>query len=303
MTVLLTSKKGLLLKSFFVLSLMVSQVSAKTLIFQSSESSSSVDSSQKSTVTPASTQSPPSPQSASPQPSVNSELFFIVEQLKQEVMLLRGLVEEKDYQLRQMQELSKDRYRDMDQRLQELSRKLADMEKGQGSTVISSGSSGESGIVGSVVVPVAGVGEVVPVQGGAASVVAVDGAEEQTEEQKVAYQNAYNFVKNKDFPQAIDALHAYVEKYPEGDLTGNAFYWLGEVYLVLPKLEQAKQAFSIVVKTFPGHRKLPDAMYKLAVAMDRLQDPAGAEYYLKQVQQQFPDSTAAKLAENYTISR
>lgn len=303
MTVLLTSKKGLLLKSFFVLSLMVSQVSAKTLIFQSSESSSSVDSSQKSTVTPASTQSPSSPQSASPQPSVNSELFFIVEQLKQEVMLLRGLVEEKDYQLRQMQELSKDRYRDMDQRLQELSRKLADMEKGQGSTVISSGSSGESGIVGSVVVPVAGVGEVVPVQGGAASVVAVDGAEEQTEEQKVAYQNAYNFVKNKDFPQAIDALHAYVEKYPEGDLTGNAFYWLGEVYLVLPKLEQAKQAFSIVVKTFPGHRKLPDAMYKLAVAMDRLQDPAGAEYYLKQVQQQFPDSTAAKLAENYTISR
>ena len=303
MTVLLTSKKGLLLKSFFVLSLMVSQVSAKTLIFQSSESSSSVDGSQKSTVTPASTQSPSSPQSASPQPSVNSELFFIVEQLKQEVMLLRGLVEEKDYQLRQMQELSKDRYRDMDQRLQELSRKLADMEKGQGSTVISSGSSGESGIVGSVVVPVAGVGEVVPVQGGAASVVAVDGAEEQTEEQKVAYQNAYNFVKNKDFPQAIDALHAYVEKYPEGDLTGNAFYWLGEVYLVLPKLEQAKQAFSIVVKTFPGHRKLPDAMYKLAVAMDRLQDPAGAEYYLKQVQQQFPDSTAAKLAENYTISR
>lgn len=246
-------------------------------------------------------QSAPRVQSVPPQPSVNSEMFFIIEQLKQEVMQLRGLVEEKDYQLRQMQELSKDRYRDVDQRLQELARKLADLEKGQGSTLVSGGSSAKGAIAGTVVVPVAGVGEVVPVQGATAVVAEI--GEEQTEEQKLAYQNAYNFVKNKNFPEAIDALHAYVEKYPEGDLTGNAFYWLGEVYLVLPKLEQAKQAFSIVVKTFPGHRKLPDAMYKLAVTMDRLQDPAGAEYYLKQVQQQFPDSTAAKLAGNYTISR
>jgi len=296
-----TLKKGLLLKSFFIFILLVSQVSGKTLIFQSSESSSTEQNVSSSTEASQSVQSAQRVQSVPPQPSVNSEMFFIIEQLKQEVMQLRGLVEEKDYQLRQMQELSKDRYRDVDQRLQELARKLADLEKGQGSTLVSGGSSAEGAIAGTVVVPVAGVGEVVPVQGAAAVVAEV--GDEQSEEQKLAYQNAYNFVKNKNFPEAIDALHAYVEKYPEGDLTGNAFYWLGEVYLVLPKLEQAKQAFSIVVKTFPGHRKLPDAMYKLAVTMDRLQDPAGAEYYLKQVQQQFPDSTAAKLAGNYTISR
>lgn len=296
-----TFEKGLLLKSFFIFILLVSQVSGKTLIFQSSESAAVEQNTPSSAGTTASVQSSSRVQNVPPQPSVNSEMFFIVEQLKQEVMLLRGLVEEKDYQLRLMQELSKDRYRDVDQRLQELSRKLADLEKGQGSTLISYESSGEGSIGGAVAIPVVGVGEVVPVQG--ATEVVAEAGNEQTEEQKLAYQNAYNFVKNKNFPEAIDALHAYVEKYPEGDLTGNAFYWLGEVYLVLPKLEQAKQAFSIVVKTFPGHRKLPDAMYKLAVTMDRLQDPAGAEYYLKQVQQQFPDSTAAKLAGNYTISR
>ena len=295
------------MKSFFIC-VLSSTVGAKTLIFQSndtsSQSESEVSSSQQSV--PVAQQDVPVaravPSPTAVTPSVNSELFFLVEQLKQEVMMLRGLVEEKDYEIRQMQKLSKERYRDMDQRLQDLAKKVADTDKREATRAPSQSSaaidSSETGIA-TPVVPVGAAGEVVPVQSASANM----GVAGETEQQKVAYQNAYNYVRDKNFPEAIDALHAYVEKYPEGDLTGNAFYWLGEVYLVLPKLEQAKQAFSIVVKTFPGHRKLPDAMYKLAVALDRMQDPAGAEQYLKQVQQQFPNSTAAKLAGNYTISR
>ena len=296
MLALLISRKGLLLKSFFIC-IFSSVVGAKTLIFQSNDANSQSEPASSGARSNGSAQvvSPPATAAVS---SVNSELFFLVEQLKQEVMMLRGLVEEKDYEIRQMQKLSKERYRDMDQRLQDLTKKVMNAESGQASPAPAQASSSVAGSA-SVAVPVVGVDEIVPVQLPAASM----GAGEQTEDQKLAYQTAYNYVRDKNFPEAIDALHAYVEKYPEGDLTGNAFYWLGEVYLVLPKLEQAKQAFSIVVKTFPGHRKLPDAIYKLAVTLDRLQDPAGAERYLKQVQQQFPNSTAAKLAGNYTISR
>lgn len=298
MLALLISRKGLLLKSFFIC-IFSSAIGAKTLIFQSNDANLQSEPASAEAGNNASVQivSPPATAAVS---SINSELFFLVEQLKQEVMMLRGLVEEQDYEIRQMQKLSKERYRDMDQRLQDLAKKVANADNVKAAPAPSQ-SSASATVAGSanVVVPVAGVGEVVPVKPPVASV----GVAEQTEEQKVAYQSAYNYVRDKNFPEAIDALHAYVEKYPEGDLTGNAFYWLGEVYLVLPKLEQAKQAFSIVVKTFPGHRKLPDAIYKLAVTLDRLQDPAGAEQYLKQVQQQFPNSTAAKLAGNYTISR
>ena len=298
MLALLISRKGLLLKSFFIC-IFSSAIGAKTLIFQSNDANLQSEPASAEVGNNASVQivSPPATAAVS---SINSELFFLVEQLKQEVMMLRGLVEEQDYEIRQMQKLSKERYRDMDQRLQDLAKKVANADNVKAAPAPSQ-SSASATVAGSanVVVPVAGVGEVVPVKPPVASV----GVAEQTEEQKVAYQSAYNYVRDKNFPEAIDALHAYVEKYPEGDLTGNAFYWLGEVYLVLPKLEQAKQAFSIVVKAFPGHRKLPDAIYKLAVTLDRLQDPAGAEQYLKQVQQQFPNSTAAKLAGNYTISR
>lgn len=305
MLALLISRKGLLLKSFFIC-IFSSALGAKTLIFQSSDADAPSESAAAEMPANNVAASKVSSSIASPvtsaASSVNSELFFLVEQLKQEVMMLRGLVEEKDYQIRQMQKLSKERYRDMDQRLQDLAKKVANAESDQvvRTPVQGSGMEGSSGVGAALaVVPLSAGGEVVPVQASAAS----STVSQETDEQKVAYQKAYNYVRDKNFPEAIDALHDYVEKYPEGDLTGNAFYWLGEVYLVLPKLEQAKQAFSIVVKTFPGHRKLPDAMYKLAVTLDRLQDPARAEQYLKQVQQQFPNSTAAKLAGNYTISR
>ena len=286
--------KGLLLKSFFVLFVFSFELNAKTLIFQSNESSGSTspvvqsDNAVESESQSRSQSSALPPVSSAPASNASSELFFMVEQLKQEVMMLRGLLEEQSFAMRQLQERSKDRYRDTDERIQSLVQKIAVLEKAESSVVIQSNAPVDSP---SVVKPIG------------PEVVAVNPLAEETDEQKVAYQKAYNLVKEKNFPEAIDALHAYVEKYPEGDLTGNAFYWLGEVYLVLPKLEQARQAFTIVVKTFPGHRKLADSIYKLAVTYDRLQKPAEAELYLKQVQEQFPNSTAAKLAQNYKITR
>jgi len=296
---LMAHLKGLLLKSFFVLFVFSFELNAKTLIFQSNESSGSTSSavqSDNAVESESQSRSPSSvmpPVSSAPASNANSELFFMVEQLKQEVMMLRGLLEEQSFAMRQLQERSKDRYRDTDERIQSLVQKIAVLEKAESSVVIQSSA------------PVVSPPVVSPpvVNPGGPDVVAVNRVVEETDEQKVAYQKAYNLVKEKNFPEAIDALHAYVENYPEGDLTGNAFYWLGEVYLVLPKLEQARQAFTIVVKTFPGHRKLADSIYKLAVTYDRLQKPAEAELYLKQVQEQFPNSTAAKLAQNYKITR
>lgn len=308
-TNILLPKKGLLTKSFFifVLAIFSTTVSSRTLIFQSNSET------EKQAAKEVVSSNPPSSgqtSSAAVQPaasnaanSVSSELFFMVEQLTQEVMTLRGLVEEQGYLLGQLQSSAKDRYAEIDGRLLSLTQKMAEIEQSavaspssSSKQVPSAAGSGSSSLGGTVVPEASISAAVVPVG-------SVSPGEEATEQQKVEYQEAYNFVKEKDFPNAVDALHAYVEKYPDGDLTGNAFYWLGEVYLAMPKLEQAKQAFTIVVKTFPGHRKIADAMYKLAVAHDRLQEPAEAEQYLKRVQEEYPSSTAARLAKNYALER
>lgn len=277
-------------RSFFtavICCLFVFGVNAKTLIFESDTSAVTPDSSspQSSAAVqderaPSRTLSTTRPPNSAASTNANAELFFMIEQLKREVSQLRGIVEQQAYQLNNLERSSKRRYQDMDARVLNLSRQVsnpaAQPPKPDNEPAI------------------------VPVQQQKSAGIP---APPPTEAQKQAYAEAYALVKEKKFSEAIDALHSFIEKYPEGELTGNAYYWLGEVYLVLPKLEQAKQAFMIVVKSFDGHRKVADSMFKLAVTFDRLHDPENSEKYLELVRKNYPDSTAAKLANNYKIVR
>lgn len=272
--------------SFFLLSgavLLSATVSAKTLIFQSEprtpsqpERAASVSGGESRVVQPATPSVNGVKNYSTVQNNVNGELVFIIEQLKQEISHLRGQLEEQSFRLQQLEKSSKKRYQDLDARVLNLSKSTEPQVEPRTSVAPNQA---VQGVVPAAVIPVA------------------------TDEQKLAYRDAYQLVQDKKFEAAVDRLHAYIEKFPEGELTGNAYYWLGEVYLVLPQLEQAQQAFNIVVKAFPGHRKEADAMFKLAVTYDRLQDPVNSEKFLKLVRNKFPNSTAAKLANSYKISR
>lgn len=226
--------------------------------------------------------------------SANSELFFMLEQLQMEVSTLRGLVEEQSFEIQQLKENDKSRYRDLDNRLLDLSRRV-----NEGGATGSNSSNSDASYRTPAVVPAAESASV-------ASPVATRSpmaSDAPTEEQKRAYQEAYAFITEKKFDAAIERFHAFLEKYPEGDLAGNAYYWLGEVYLAQPQLDQARQSFLVVVNSFPAHRKVSDALFKLAVTFDRLQDSASSERYLNEVLTRFPDSTAAKLAKTHKMSR
>lgn len=317
--------KAAWLCSFFCVALAAgvhsSAASAKTLIFEStgsqaqdrSESSNSVSpqrpASQPASKVVSTTQLSAAAANANASAAL-SEMYFMVEQLKREVSELRSLVEEQNYRLEGFQEASKRRYTDLDQRLLTLSKSGVSQtgSAGQVNAVQASTSQANS----RVQPPVKSTTGIVPVQSGASvqGIVAVQNTgpvknkvPPATEEEKKRYAQAYALVKERKFEESVDALHTFIEDYPNGELTGNAYYWLGEVYLVLPQLEQAKQSFLILISTFPDHRKLPDAIFKLAVAYDRLLDPVNSEKYLKKVQGDFPNSTAAKLAKNYKIAR
>ncbi|MBS3805525.1 MAG: tol-pal system protein YbgF, partial [Oleiphilaceae bacterium] len=121
-----------------------------------------------------------------------------------------------------------------------------------------------------------------------------------TEKERDAYQAIQTLIReDKDYDAAIDGIYDFLSEYPEGDLTVNAYYWLGEVYLVKPQLEQAKQAFTIVATRYPDHRKAPDAAYKLGVSYDRLDEKQKAEAQMRSVVQDYPQTKAAELARTY----
>lgn len=279
----------------FSLALVASPVAAKTLIFESSQQASDASASTQPNQGPVGKNISTADVGGAARAQGNanaatanaiSQMYFMLETLKREVSELRAVVEEQSYRLQGFEEASKRRYKDVDARIQSLSTHKSALSANKPAAAASATPSDSSSSVTPVIVPAA-----------------TQPVAEVTAEQKQAYAKAYSLVKEKRFDDAVDALHGYIERYPEGELSGNAYYWLGEVYLVLPQLEQAKQSFLIVLNSFPGHRKLADSIFKLAVTYDRLQDPVNSEKYLKLVQSRFPNSTAAKLANSYKITR
>ncbi len=212
----------------------------------------------------------------------NAELFFMVERLQREVRELRGTIEEQRHKLDQLSRQSRERYIDLDQRILELS------EQGPGPQ---SGPSGANSSNRTESQPSAERQRPAPV---------AREYRQPTAEEEQAYERIQNLIRQeRDYDAAIGQLYDFISKYPEGDLTVNAYYWLGEVYLVKPQLEQAKQAFSIVATRYGDHRKAPDALYKLGVVHDRMGEKEQAERYMKRVVDQYGASQAAVLAKKY----
>ncbi|ROT99589.1 tol-pal system protein YbgF [Marinobacter sp. R17] len=209
----------------------------------------------------------------------SSELYFMIQQLRRQVQELQGDLEEQRHKLDQLSKQSRQRYIDLDQRVLELSRKQSD-QPSQAAT----GASGadEQG------------------SGDSDQVQKTREYRAPTQAEQAEYDEIQTLIRDKKaYDQAIDKLYSFISEHPEGDLTVNAYYWLGEVYLAKPQLPQAKQAFTIVATRFADHRKAPDALYKLGVTQARMGNDADARSTLQSVPKKYPDSNAAKLARDY----
>lgn len=195
-------------------------------------------------------------------------LMFQVQDLQQQVAEQRGLIEELNYEIQILKQEQKERYIDLDQRILSLQQRLetASATSAQSQAQAQSSDSGSS----------------------AAS------DEEVLEE----YNAARDFIRERDFPQAIQALGDFAEAHPNHALTPNAWYWLGEVHLVSREVSEARNAFNQVVEEFSGHAKVPDSLYKLGVIAQQQGNDQEARRYFERVMSDFPDSQSAKLAES-----
>jgi len=112
----------------------------------------------------------------------------------------------------------------------------------------------------------------------------------------VAYKAAYALIRKRQFDASVVALLAFVKNFPQSDLVGNAYYWLGEVYMVQGDASLAVVSFEYVISKFPQHRKIPDALYKAGVAYQNTGNVDKANQLLQRVLAEYPESSAARLA-------
>ncbi|WP_443638192.1 tol-pal system protein YbgF [Candidatus Njordibacter sp. Uisw_058] len=256
-------------------------------------------------------QSNPSPQSMQADPvtpvtvdlvtnagntNANAQIFDLVEMLQQEVQQLRGQVEELNYNLGKLKEDQKQRYLDLDRRIVSLST-AAPVTKESRVAPVTDQTTQPKIVVSQVKV----ISTAVPV--GPATETST--TETQTlagqapndpEAAKIAYKAAYALIRKRQFDASIVALLAFVKTFPQSDLVGNAYYWLGEVYMVQGDASLAVVSFENVISKFPQHRKIPDALYKAGVAYQNTGNVDKANQLLQRVLAEYPESSAARLA-------
>ena len=78
---------------------------------------------------------------------------------------------------------------------------------------------------------------------------------------------------------------------------GDAYFWLGEIYLVQEMFEDSSEILNAFVQKFEDHPRKADGLYKLALAMVNLEELGPAETLLREVISNYPNSGAALLAE------
>lgn len=224
-------------------------------------------------------------------PSAAADLLNQLETLQQDVQNLRGQLEEQDHEIKLLKQRQRDRYIDLDKRISLLM--SSSMQKTEETPVVSSQPSAETSVTDVPQPPV----EAPPVVSTPLSApIALQATSPQAKE---AYNNAYELIRKKQFEAAEVTFSQFVKDYPDNALTGNGYYWLGELKLVLGKPKEALDEFQTVIQKFSGHNKEVDALYKLGIVNDQLGNASAAKSYLQTVIQRFPTTNTAKLASRY----
>jgi len=111
------------------------------------------------------------------------------------------------------------------------------------------------------------------------------------------YNDAFAALKDGRYAESAKRFQTFIEQYPNSDLTGNAYYWLGESYYVTQNYKIAQQSFQTLLQRYPNSQKAPDALLKVGYSQYEQKQWDQAEATLNEVVQKYPDTTVARLAQ------
>lgn len=210
-------------------------------------------------------------------------LFERIDELETELQMLRGQIEEQQRALELMQRRQRDLYLDLDRRFEEggssatNATSAANSVSGSSSAKPSAAQSSEEAIVLGT------------------PVISPELTQEVAEQE--AYQKAYGFVRDQQYPAATEAFQSFVKTYPNSTYTPNAYYWLGELYLVQGNDSEAEKTFNHVLTAYPSHAKAADALLKIGLIEYTRLEWSKAEKVFREVIQRYPNTSTANIAE------
>ena len=110
----------------------------------------------------------------------------------------------------------------------------------------------------------------------------------EAEPQEV-YQRAYNLLAKGEYAAAETAFKSFVKKFPENNLSSNAYYWLGETFYVRQNYQLAAYNFANGYKNFPKGAKAADQLLKLGISLHALKKNSEACATFSKLSQEFSE--------------
>jgi tol-pal system protein YbgF len=104
------------------------------------------------------------------------------------------------------------------------------------------------------------------------------------------YNYAFSLLRQADYDAAEAAFQEFLTAHPDGQLAGNAYYWLGETYYVRDNYQQAAINFLKGYQQFPDSSKAPDNLLKLGITLSRLNKTAEACATFAELSRKFPSA-------------
>ncbi|SLN73303.1 tol-pal system protein YbgF [Oceanibacterium hippocampi] len=225
-----------------------------------------------------------------------SQRLDVLEQLIRD---LTGRVEENSFRLSQVTTRVDKLVEDVDFRLTAIERNMA-AGGGGGMGAVGGTASGQQGSApgtlgtispGQLENPDAGraapreSAESTPLSGAQSTVANLSGG--TPEEQ---YQQALSLLKRGDYDRAEVALNDFLANNREGELAGNAQYWLGETYYVRQDYPNAAAAFLAGHQNYPDSPKASASLLKLAMTLNLMGEREQSCVVFDQFRAEFPDA-------------
>ena len=111
------------------------------------------------------------------------------------------------------------------------------------------------------------------------------------------YDHAFETLKAAKYTDAAAEFQTFIAKYPKGEFSDSAQYWLGEAHYSNRAFVAAREAFKKMLVDFPQSAKVADAKLKLGFIEYENQQYPKAREILNEVLKNYPDTAAAKMAE------
>jgi len=250
--------------------------------------------------------------------SAASRAVLELQQMREELRELRGMVEAQGQELENLRRRQRDQYIDLDRRLGNLpaGSQMAPESRAEPVTTLPepaidaatrpdrptdgpADAPPERVVAGDVPelrAPIDPDPEIVtladPGAGGARAL------REPTPAEQQAYDRAFQALRETRYADAAEGFDRFLQDHADSSYAPNALYWLGEVYYVTRDFETALAQFDRLQEIYPDSGKQPDALLKIGFSHYELGQWQRARGALEQVVSQYPNSNYSRLAEN-----